>query len=97
MSKISFEWDENKNRTNIKKHKVSFHEAKSVFNDPEALVIFDPDHSQEEDRFIILGLSQELNLLVVCHCYRGNDEIIRLISARRADSDETNTYGGKKR
>ncbi|MDA3955189.1 BrnT family toxin [Oceanispirochaeta sp.] len=95
MSLIDFEWDDDKNTSNQNKHKISFEEAKTVFNDPNALVIFDPDHSHEEERFIIMGVSQNLNLLVVCHCYRSNDEIIRLISARKADSKEQSIYGGR--
>lgn len=70
METIKFEWDENKNRINQSKHKISFEEAKSVFYDEEALLIDDPDHSQDEERFIILGISHKANLLVVCHCYR---------------------------
>ena len=87
-------WDENKNQENIKKHNISFEEAKTVFFDPNGKLIADPDHSNEEERFIILGLSKMLNLLVVCHCYRENDEIIRIISARKATKKETNDYGG---
>ena len=87
-------WDEKKNRDNILKHKISFEEAQTVFYDPDAKIIADPDHSNEEDRFIILGLSKMLNLLVVCHCYRENDEIIRIISARKATKNESKQYGG---
>ena len=94
MKHIQFEWDENKDNINIKKHKVSFEEAKTVFYDPVALIIHDPDHSEDEERFLIMGLSQTLKVLVVCHCYRENDEIIRIISARKADKDETRKYGG---
>jgi len=94
MKHIQFEWDENKNITNKKKHKVGFDEAKTVFYDPAALIIHDPDHSDDEERFLIMGLSQTLKVLVVCHCYRENDEIIRIISARKADKDETKKYGG---
>ncbi len=89
---ISFEWDENKNEINIKKHKISFEEAKTVFYDEEALVINDPEHSKEEERFIILGLSKQANLLVVCHCYRESDTVIRIISARKATKSETKQY-----
>lgn len=92
MDMIRFEWDKNKNEINIKKHKISFDEAKTVFYDEEALVINDPEHSQEEERFIILGLSKEANLLVVCHCYRETDTIIRIISARKATKSETKQY-----
>ena len=94
MKHIRIEWDENKNIINKKKHKVGFDEAKTVFYDPAALIIHDPDHSKDEERFLIMGLSQTLKVLVVCHCYRENDEIIRIISARKADKDETRKYGG---
>lgn len=89
---IAFEWDENKNTINKTKHGISFEEAKTVFYDPAALVIDDPDHSEVEDRFIILGLSAKTNLLVVCHCYRNNDETIRIISARKATKSESGQY-----
>ncbi len=91
MRDIKFEWDENKNQINQKKHKVSFEEAKTVFYDAEAIVIDDPEHSKE-DRFIILGFSKRANLLVVCHCYRASDSIIRIISARKATATETKQY-----
>ena len=93
MGSIKFEWDENKNRINQKKHGISFDEAKTVFYDEEALVIDDPEHSEEEDRFIILGLSSRANLLVVCHCCRDSDTIIRIISARKATRTESGYYG----
>lgn len=70
METIRFEWDENKNETNKKKHRVSFDEAATVFYDEEALLIDDEEHSQEEERFILLGFSKRANLLVVCHCCR---------------------------
>lgn len=92
MDRLNFEWDENKNKINQKKHKISFEEAKTVFYDPEALVIDDPEHSQEEERFIILGLSSKTNLLVVCHCYREAETKIRIISARKATKTETKQY-----
>ena len=92
MENIIFEWDENKNQINQKKHKISFDEAKTVFYDVEALVIDDPDHSEEEERFIIMGQSSEANLLVVCHCYRESDTVIRLISARKATKNESKQY-----
>ena len=90
---IRFEWDENKNLINQRKHGVSFDEAKSVFYDEEALVIDDPEHSLEEERFIILGLSSKTNLLVVCHCYRESETVIRIISARKATKTESGFYG----
>ena len=73
MDTISFEWDENKNAINKRKHHISFEEAQTVFYDDEALVIDDPEHSEQEERFIILGMSTRANLLVVCHCYRQSD------------------------
>ena len=93
MDAIQFEWDENKKQSNQHKHGISFQEAKTVFYDEEALVIDDPEHSETEDRFIILGLSNKANLLVVCHCYRASDTVIRLISARKATKTESQYYG----
>ena len=92
MESLVFEWDENKNKINKNKHKVSFEEAKTVFYDEKALVIDDPEHSKEEERFIILGESYRANLLVVCHCYRVSDTVIRIISARKATKTETSQY-----
>ena len=93
MDTIRFERDENKNQINQHKHGVSFDEAKTVFYDEEALVIGDPEHSENEERFIILGLSSKPNLLVVCHCYRESDTVIRIISARKATKTESKFYG----
>ena len=95
MYKIQFEWDENKNIKNKKKHKVSFSEAMTVFYDKNALVRDDPDHSEDEERFIILGFSSAANILVVSHCYRSGDDIIRIISARKATKNEANQYNEK--
>ena len=92
MINLKFEWDEQKNKINKEKYKISVEEAKMVFYDESAIVIDDPDHSQEEDRFIILGLSTKANLLVVCHCYRASDTVIRIISARKATKTETRQY-----
>jgi len=92
MEYINFEWDENKNAINKKKHNISFEEAKTVFYDEEALVIEDSEHSEYEERFIILGMSASLKLLVVCHCYRESETIIRIISARRATKRESAQY-----
>ena len=92
---IKFEWDENKNSKNKIKHGVSFEESVSVFYDDNALLIYDPDHSDYEDRFIIMGISNKSKLLVVCHCYRENEEVIRIISARKADGLEIKQYGGQ--
>lgn len=94
MEMIRFEWDENKARINQSKHGISFEEAQTVFYDEQALVIDDPEHSEEEDRFIILGLSKKANLLVVCHCYRASDTVIRIISARKATKTEAKYYHG---
>jgi hypothetical protein len=91
MSNLSFEWDERKAVANAKKHGVSFEEAKSVFVDERAKLIDDPDHSDDEDRFVLLGLSGALRLLLVCHCYRGGD-VIRVISARKASTKESKSY-----
>lgn len=92
MGTISFEWDENKNTINKKKHDVSFEEASTVFYDENALLISDPDHSDSEERFIILGMSAAANLLVVCHCFRQSETVIRIISARKATRTEANQY-----
>lgn len=92
METLKFEWDENKNQINQQKHAVSFEEAKTVFYDENALLIDDPDHSKEEERFIILGLSSQAKLLVVCHCYRASETVIRIISARKATRRETQYY-----
>ncbi len=89
---ISFEWDDKKNQSNLQKHKVSFEEAKGVFSDPHARLIPDPDHSDEEDRYILLGLSHDLRTLVVCHCYRRSSTGIRIISARKANRHEKGEY-----
>ena len=92
MSTLSFEWDERKAEANAKKHGVSFDEAKSVFVDERAKLIDDPDHSEDEDRFVLLGLSSVLRLLLVCHCYRVAGNVIRIISARKASADEFKSY-----
>ena len=92
MTDLRFEWDEDKNRENIKKHGVSFQEAQTIFLDENAMRFFDPDHSQDEDRFIMLGMSFKLRVLVVCHCHRKNDTVIRIISARKADKHEAMGY-----
>ena len=92
MKYIKFEWDENKNKSNIKKHNVSFEEAKSVFSDDRARLISDPEHSDLEERFILLGMSSQTKILVISHTYRENDEIIRIISARFATKNEIKYY-----
>jgi uncharacterized protein len=92
MAVVRFEWDPRKSRANKAKHGVSFEEARTAFLDEHARVIPDPQHSDEEDRFVLLGLSVQLRVLVVCHCYREADQIIRIISARRADPTERRQY-----
>ena len=92
MDYLEFEWDARKAKSNEKNHDVSFDEAKSAFFDDQAIVFFDPDHSGEEDRFLLLGTSYKLNQLVVCHCFREEETKVRIISARKADKDEANTY-----
>ena len=92
MNLIRFVWDENKDRINQEKHDVTFEEAQTVFDDDYARVIDDPDHSDVEDRFIILGFSTQVRLLVVCHCYREENAVIRLISARKATKHERSVY-----
>jgi hypothetical protein len=92
MAGLRIEWDKVKDRINIRKHGISFEEATTVFYDEKALLLADPDHSDTEDRFVLLGVSTSLRLLVVCHCYRSNDEIIRIISARKATKPEAEVY-----
>jgi uncharacterized DUF497 family protein len=92
MAAISFEWDEKKNASNKKKHGVSFEEGQTVFVDENALLIHDPDHSDEEERFVMLGLSARLRVLVVCHSYRRDQASIRIISARKATRLEQKQY-----
>ena len=93
MTSISFGWDEKKARENLEKHKIPFEEAQTVFSDPNARMIFDTEHSIDEERFILLGISSGLRLLVVCHCYRKDDMVIRIISARKATRNEQKQYG----
>ena len=92
MSAMSFEWDEGKNRANQLKHGVSFEEARTVFFDDDALEFYDDEHSGWEDRFLMLGLSTRLRLLMVCHCERKEGEVVRIISARRATKREQGFY-----
>ena len=92
MKILEFEWNKRKENTNTKKHGVSFEEACSAFYDENAIQFYDPDHSDEEDRFILLGSSHKLNTLVVCHCFREEETKIRIISARKADKNEANVY-----
>lgn len=89
---LKFEWDEKKNQLNIQKHGVSFQEAITVFKDENAVILTDDVHSENEERFLLIGLSHKFNILVVCHCYRNNDTIIRIISARKAIKNERENY-----
>lgn len=92
---MKIEWDPLKADQNLQKHGVRFEEAASVFSDPLAQIIGDPNHSANEDRFILLGVSLESRLLVVCHCYRESNEVIRIISARKATKRERKRYEEK--
>jgi hypothetical protein len=92
MADLRFEWDSAKNRENIRKHGVSFNEAQTAFLDENAVRFFDPDRSDDEDRFILLGMSIVLRVLVVCHCFRKGESVIRIISARKADKGEAAGY-----
>ncbi len=92
MNGIRFEWDAKKEKDNIKKHGISFDEASSAFYDENAIQFFDPDHSQGEDRFVLLGISFKLRVLVVCHCFRKEETVVRIISARKADRGEEKEY-----
>ena len=92
MSTLRFDWDPKKAAANQKKHGVSFDEARTVFFDERAKLIDDPDHSESEDRFVLLGLSGTLRVILVCHCYRGEGNVIRIISARKASPYETRQY-----
>ena len=92
MSDLRFEWDERKNRDNQRKHGVSFEEAKSVFFDLQAVEFYDHEYDQQEDRFLLLGVSAKLRILMVCQCLRQDGDVIRVISARRATGNETREY-----
>lgn len=87
-----FAWDENKNQVNKRKHGIDFNEAMTVFLDEQAIMFDDPEHSEEEDRFLLLGISYDANVLIVCHCYREADSVIRIISARKATRKEKLYY-----
>ena len=92
MSDFRFEWDSAKNDSNQKRHGVSFEEGITVFYDENAVLINDPDHSLDEDRFIMIGMTLKLRIVMVCHCYRENDNVIRIISVRKSTKQETNQY-----
>lgn len=92
MNGLEFEWDKRKETTNVKKHGITFEEARTVFFDESAIQFYDPDHSEQEDRFILLGLGLKPQILVVCHCFRESETVVRIISARKADKDEERAY-----
>lgn len=92
MNDLRFEWDEKKNKENVRKHGVSFEEAKSVFFDQKAVEFYDGEHDQREERFLLLGVSSKLRILMVCHCLRQNGDLIRIISARKATKNEQREY-----
>jgi len=96
MKYLRFTWDQKKDRINRRKHGVSFKEAKTVFFNENAIESFDPDHSQSEDRFILLGASFYFRVLVVCYCYQENESVVRVISARKATRKEKEHYLGKR-
>ena len=97
MNRLRFEWDRNKNAINRKKHGAPFEEAKSVFYDDSAVEFYDDEHSEWEDRFLLLGMSAVLRILLVCYCQRGEGSVIRIISVRKATASERRFYpGGEK-
>lgn len=91
-NELRFEWDPIKTKANVDKHGVSFEEAATVFGDYNAILFYDPDHSEDEDRLILLGMSIEARLLIVCHCLRESETVIRIISARKATKSESMQY-----
>jgi hypothetical protein len=93
MAEIHFVWDDEKAKSNRRKHDISFNEAKTAFYDEKARLQYDPDHSEDEDRFLLLGVSYSLRILVVSHCYREEESVIRIISARKATKNERRQYG----
>ena len=92
MKGLVFDWDPDKASANLKKHGVAFEEARSTFFDECAILYHDPDHSEDEDRFLLLGISMRLHVLIVSHCFREDDAVIRIISARKADNVEEQQY-----
>ena len=94
MSELKFTWDDRKDAANQRKHGISFEDAILVFEDDNARLIPDPNHSEDEDRYVLLGRCSQLRILVVCHCYRNEGHSVRIISARKANKSETNQYEG---
>jgi uncharacterized DUF497 family protein len=97
MQTLEFEWDKKKAASNLMKHGVTSDEARSVFYDEQAIQFYDPEHSEDEDRFILLGASYKLKTLVVCHCFREQETKVRIISARKADNEEDQIYWSKRK
>jgi len=94
MNRLIFEWDNEKNRINQKKHSITFEEAESVFYDDNAIQFWDEEHSDAEDRFLLLGRSSKMRILLIVHCYREQELVIRIISARKATKNESKHYPG---
>lgn len=92
MNSLKFEWDNNKASINKQKHGITFEEASTIFSDENAILFDDPEHSEVEERFLMIGISEQTNMLIVSHCYRGENDIIRIISARKATKKETKQY-----
>jgi uncharacterized DUF497 family protein len=92
MPELRFEWDERKNKANIKKHRISFEEAQTAFLDESAIEYFDPDHSKTENRFLLIGRSFKLRILIISYCYRSHEEVIRIVSLRKATKKERMAY-----
>jgi uncharacterized DUF497 family protein len=92
MKSLRFTWDPDKAEANLRKHGVSFEEAQTVFYDENAVEFYDDEHSEWEERFLLLGLSSKLRLLIICHAYREESGLIRLISARKANQEEVPYY-----
>jgi len=97
MVRLKFEWDKKKNKSNANKHGVDFEEAQTVFFDEYAIQFYDPEHSEDEDRFILLGTSFKSKTLIVCHCFKEEETIIRIISARKADKSEQQAYWSERK
>lgn len=97
MDILRFEWDRRKDKANIRKHGISFREARAVFYDEHAVQFYDPDHSEEEDRFVLIGMSIKLRVVVVCHCFREDELVVRIISARKANRSEEKDYWRQRR
>jgi len=97
MRGLRFEWDDRKSARNQRKHGIAFEEAQTVFFDEHGILIVDPDHAEAEERFLLLGLSSMLRTLVVCHCLREEESVIRIISARKANKSEQEDYEGRRR